>query len=402
MQIEHLVTQQWGPLNPPTLTFRNNHSAQIVIWGPTSQPSPAFPGNAELPHGHHMVKPPSKASSDYQQGNRTSLCILFQNVHHIVQQTTTILEAHQKTHDVFVILELWYGRLRAMGPDTQFVVATQGTQVGSPGCSPENHDRNHHDQLPMVLDILDSKALQRNPQEYADALPTCNWCTPQHDPNSHFLYGTQSHPNWVLLETQVDACIAIYVNKCITRGTPKLLSKFSMRDTALLSLALGDTHYHILGLYNNKHNTAIDFLFNHINHLPHVHICRGDYNLHSPLWDSILGVESPQTHLALVFALHRAMGHTLASPLNVITHIPDNICNRATIINLVWADSDIHTQVKVDATGHGLSDHALIKATLDTPEWTTLGLPTIARNSEAETDLLQTLANELLSLLPSE
>ena len=104
-------------------------------------------------------------------------------------------------------------------------------------------------------------------------------------------------------------------------------------------------------MYNDKHNTVIDFLFNHINHLPHVHICGGDYNLHSPLWDSILGVESPQSRLALVSALHGAMGHTLASPLNEVTHIPDNIHNRATVIDLVWSDSDLRTQVKVDALG---------------------------------------------------
>ena len=165
---------------------------------------------------------------------------------------------------------------------------------------------------------------------------------------------------------------------------------------------MGEKHYYILGLYNDKHNTAIDFLFNHINHLPHVHICGGDYNLHSLLWDSILGVESPQAHLALVSALHGAMGHTLASPLNVVTHIPDNIRNRATVIDLVWADSDLRTQVKVDASGQGLSDHALIEATLDTPEWSTLGTPTISRDSEAEAEMLQTLASELPPLLPSE
>ena len=212
----------------------------------------------------------------------------------------------------------------------------------------------------------------------------------------------QSHPNWILLETQIDVCIAIYINKRISKGAPKLLPKFSTRDMALLSLTLGNTHYHILGLYNDKHNTAINFLFNHINHLPHVHICSGDYNLHSPLWDSVLGVESPQAHLALVSALHGAMGHMLASPLNVVTHIPNNIRNQATIINLVWADSDIRTRVKVDATGQGLSDHALIEATLNTPEWSTLGTPTISRNSEAKAEMLQTLATELPSLLPSE
>ena len=200
----------------------------------------------------------------------------------------------------------------------------------------------------------------------------------------------------------MDACIAIYINKRILGGAPKLLPKFSTRDTALLSLTLGDMHYHILGLYNNKHNTAIDFLFNHINHLPHVHLCGGDYNLHSPLWDSVLGVESPQAHLALVSALHGAMGHTLASPLNEVTHIPDNIRNRATVIDLIWSDSDLRTQVKVDALGRGLSDHALIDATIDTPEWSTLGMPTISRDSEAEIEMLQTLASELPLLLPSE
>ena len=58
-----------------------------------------------------------------------------------------------------------------MGPDTQFAAAAQGTQVGSPGGSLENDDRNNYDQLPSVLDVLDSEALLRNPQEYVDTLP---------------------------------------------------------------------------------------------------------------------------------------------------------------------------------------------------------------------------------------
>ena len=61
-----------------------------------------------------------------------------------------------------------------MGPDTQFAAAARGTRVGSPGGSPENDDRNNYDQLPPVLDVLDSEALLRNPQEYVDTLPARN------------------------------------------------------------------------------------------------------------------------------------------------------------------------------------------------------------------------------------
>ena len=100
-----------------------------------------------------------------------------------------------------------------MGPDTQFAAVAQGTQVSSPGNPKEDNDRHSYNQLPTVLDVLDSEALQKNPQEYVDTLPTRNRRPPKHDPNGCFLYGTQSHPNWMLLETQVDVCIAIYVNK---------------------------------------------------------------------------------------------------------------------------------------------------------------------------------------------
>ena len=192
------TSQLRGPQEPPALTFTNTHGAQISIWCPTPHP----PGPPTQPT-EALQQREASPGRDWDQWS--SLRVLFQNGHHIAQQTTTVLETHQKTHDVFIVLEPWYGRLRAMGPDTQFTVAAQGTHVGSPGGSQESNDRHNYDQLPIVLDVLDSEALQKNPQEYADTLPARNRRPPQHDPDGRWLYGTQSHPNWTLLETQINA-----------------------------------------------------------------------------------------------------------------------------------------------------------------------------------------------------
>ena len=158
------IMQLPGPQESPALTFTNAHGARVSIRLPTPHPS--------VPSEQQPAAPPQQeASPERNRDQRSSLRVLFQNIHHISQQTTTVLETHQKTHDVFIALEPWYGRLRAMGPDTQFAAAAQGTQVGSPGGSLENDDRNNYDQLPSVLDVLDSEALLRNPQEYVDTLP---------------------------------------------------------------------------------------------------------------------------------------------------------------------------------------------------------------------------------------
>lgn len=132
---------------------------------------------------------------------------------------------------------------------------------------------------------------------------------------------------------------------------------------------------------------AVNFLFNHTNLLPYIHVCRGDYNLHSLQWDTILGVESPQAHITLIATLHSAMGHYLASPLDVITHIPDNVKSWAMVINLIWSDSDLCTKVHINTTGQGLSHHALINVEIATKPWSVL---------------LATLTKELPTLLPSE
>ena len=108
-----LTSQQPGPQEPPTLTFINDHSAWISIRCPIPQPP-------DPPTEHPNALPQREASPGGDQDQQSSLHVLFQNMHHISQQTTTVLEAHQKTHDVFIVLEPWYGRLRAMGPDTQF------------------------------------------------------------------------------------------------------------------------------------------------------------------------------------------------------------------------------------------------------------------------------------------
>ena len=135
------IRQSGGHQEPPILTFTNMHGTQVSIQCPIPGPPTEHPE----PATHQTT------SQGRDQDQRSSLHVLFQNVHHISQQTTTVLETHQKTHDIFVVLEPWYGRLRAMGPDTQFAMAAWGTQVGSPDGSYEDDDCHNYDQLPTVL-----------------------------------------------------------------------------------------------------------------------------------------------------------------------------------------------------------------------------------------------------------
>ncbi|PIL30328.1 hypothetical protein GSI_07512 [Ganoderma sinense ZZ0214-1] len=321
------------PRRSVMLTFTNDQGAQVRLLGPT--PPNATPDPRNLP-------PPPKRGD-----NPSSLRVLFQNVHHISHQTTMLLELYNKSHDVICVTEPWYGRLRAMGPDNRHAQAPPPNRVGSPpppSSPPEDGE---------IIDFDAERHRLANP-----------------DPTGRYLYGTQSHPNWTLLETQRDARVTIYVNKRLVNATFSLHPAFCTRDVALLQLTLRkDTQYNILALYNDQHCTAIDFLHDHINSLPHIHLMGGDYNLHSRRWDTVYPTTSTATQLAKADALHGALGHNLISPPDVVTHIPDNTSLHGTVIDLVWADADIHTTMQVRAAARGFSDHALLDVELETPPW---------------------------------
>ncbi|KAI1787686.1 hypothetical protein LXA43DRAFT_839120, partial [Ganoderma leucocontextum] len=278
-----------------------------------------------------------------------SLWIVYQNVHHMSHQMTMLLERYQSTHDVVIVTEPWYGTIRAMGPDTK----------------------------------LRRKA--------------------PHDPKGNHLYGTQSHPNWTLLETEHDARIAVYVNKRMVHATATIDSKIKTRDVALLRLRPDRTSdtINILGLYNDTQCTALNFLVDHINYLPTIHICGGDYNLHGCDWDTVYPTTSAHHNLMLVDLLHGALGHRLLSPPDVVTHLPDNKRLRGTVIDLVWLDVERDATMQVIANDRGFSDHAIIDVELQTTPWSSLGDPSVSRDSNAETDMLKSLETDLPHILPS-
>nr|VWO96354.1 Uncharacterized protein [Ganoderma boninense] len=128
----------------------------------------------------------------------------------------------------------------------------------------------------------------------------------------------------------------------------------------------------------------------------------GDYNLHSRQWDTLFPTTSSQSNLAKVDALHGALGHNLISPPDVVTHMPDNINLRGSVIDLVWADADLTTSINIRGQARGLSDHAILDVKLQTPPWSLLGTPSITKGSDDEINLLAELAQSLSDILPSE
>ena len=295
-----------------------------------------------------------------------------------------LLEFYQGHHVIF-ILEPWYGRLRAMGPDNRRAQAPPANRVGSPGRSLSPLQSSDTDDA-LTYDAEAERFRIHNP-----------------NPTGRFLYGTQSHPNWTLLETQRDARVAVYVNKRLLKATFSLHPDFSTKDVALLQLTLRENlTYNLLGLYNDKHCVALNHILDKIHSLPHVHVMGGDYNLHSKQWDTLYPTTSPATSLAKVAMIHGALGHDLASPVDEVTHIPDNTNLQGTVIDLIWSNADIATKVSVRATARGLSDHAILDVDIATPEWSLLGDPTIKRGSDDEEVFLDELASALPELLPSE
>ncbi|KAI1785250.1 hypothetical protein LXA43DRAFT_1066091 [Ganoderma leucocontextum] len=267
-------------------------------------------------------------------------------------QTTMLLEHYQSTHNVVIVTEPWYGTIRAMGPDTKFAHAPKDRRVASPSPpydpspppTPEPTSPAIREVIPTSQPDADTDIRTNmfapvhitssdvpppaGDTDNHDAAPPAKWLRRKAppDPKGNHLYGTQSHPNWTLLETERDARIAVYVNKQMVCATATIDSKIKSRDVALLRLRPDRTSdtINILGLYNDTQCTALEFLVDHINYLPAIHLCGGDYNLHGHDWDTVYPTTSTRHNLMLVDLLHGALGHRLLSPPDVVTHLPDN------------------------------------------------------------------------------
>nr|VWO98329.1 Phosducin domain-containing protein [Ganoderma boninense] len=184
-------------------------------------------------------------------------------------------------------------------------------------------------------------------------------------------FGTQSDPDWYLLEhaslkheKRPHPRVACYINRRLANARATIHPGIIHRDAMLVALRLShDNTVHILNVYNspNENSALLDFIIERITHheteLPDVvHCLGGDFNLHAPEWDPSWG----------------------------------------SVIDLVWVPEDTPADryhIDIDIYGKAGSDHALISTLIPVPDFSFLAAPRVSNDSLPE--FLQALGDNL-------
>ncbi len=289
----------------------------------------------------------------------TDIRILFYNANRTPKNTSHILQEHRNHYDVVCIQEPWYGPIKN--------IPSAGGKSNSTGPG----DRTEDDKY----------------------------------------FGTQSDPDWYLLEhaslkrekTAIPRVVC-YVNKRLANARATIHPGILHLDAMLIQLELShDNTVYILNIYNDSKDNSklLDVLVERITYhekeLPDtIHCFGGDFNLHSTEWDPSYGNTSPLSTLTKLYFILGFWGLRLLSPPDVPTHLPHNTLLRGSVIDLVWVPDDIpsnHYCIDVDVFARAGSDHALISTLIPVPNFSFLAAPRVSNDSLPE--FLESLCTNL-------
>ncbi|KAI0628496.1 Endonuclease/exonuclease/phosphatase [Trametes polyzona] len=225
-------------------------------------------------------------------------------------------------------------------------------------------------------------------------IPSASPAGPADRTDDNRLYGTQLHPAWKLVETRKDARVACHVSRRLVNAVVSLDASVAHRDCTLLLVRLAEEQapIAILNIYNDRANSAVEYLADIVHSLPPIDIAGGDYNTHASVWDSKYPEDSA-ARVGEVLDLHARLGLRLLSP-------PDPA---HTVLDLVWVPVDRPPElysVRVALDGRGLSDHAVIYTTIPARDWSLEGPPNIAPKSAAESAFLSDIRAAVHARLP--
>ena len=292
----------------------------------------------------------------------TDIRILFHNANRQPKQTSHILQEHRNHYDVICIQEPWYGSIKKI------------PSVGGKSNSTGPGDRTKDDKY----------------------------------------FGTQSDPDWYLLEhaslkreKTATPRVICYVNKRLANTRATIHPGILHLDAMLIALELShDNTIYILNIYNDAKDNSklLDYLVKrityHENELPDtVHCFGGDFNLHAEEWDPSFGTHSPLSTLTKLYFILGFWGLKLLSPPDVPTHFPHNTRLRGSVIDLVWVpehNSSDRYIIDIDVFGRAGSDHALISTLIPVPNFSFLGAPRVSNDSLPE--FLEALGTNLSPL----
>ena len=197
--------------------------------------------------------------------------------------------------------------------------------------------------------------------------------------------------------------MAIYINKCLTASYQlfPVEKEHIHHDVLVLHLKhnfLKGHDFTIANIYNRpgSRNAAVLSFIQAINDFPDLAVVEGDFNLHSPLWDSSIGKGSP-TALNLYVAMSEA-SLNLANDEYEPTWT--NRRGSESVIDLLFVNDcllPLDPMIKVSLEERGRSDHALISCLFGS-QLPRPGKPYIAKDSEEEDKFCYFLGSTLAAL----
>ena len=267
--------------------------------------------------------------------------------------------------------------------------------------------QNAHRSRKTVHDLLDSRRnaidilfIQEAPVNFVHKVPSAT------DPEGDDLVGPVIHKAWICVDRRLafpDSAVAVYVNKRLTSSYQLFpVEKTDIhQDVLFVRLKhnfLKGHDFTVCNVYNRPgaRNAAATSFMQALPSFTDLAVVEGDFNLHSPIWDTNVSKGSP-TALTLYVSLSEA-GLNLMNDEYQPTWT--NRRGSESVIDLIFVSDrllSLEPSVEVSLDGRGRSDHAIMTCLFGS-QLARPGKPYIAKDSEEEDDFCFFLGSTLAAI----
>ena len=267
--------------------------------------------------------------------------------------------------------------------------------------------QNVHKSRKTVHDLLDSRRnaidllfIQEAPVNFVRKVPSST------NPEGDDLVGLVIHKAWICVDRRLaspESAVAIYANKRLTSSYQLFpVEKANIhQDVLFLRLKhnfLRGYDFTVCNVYNRPgtRNAAVTSFMQALPSFTDLAVVEGDFNLHSPIWDSAVTKGSP-TALTLYVTLSEA-GLNLMNDEYQPTWT--NRRGSESVIDLLFVNDRLlncEPLVEVSLDNRGRSDHAILSCLFGS-QLAKPGKPYIAKDSEEEDEFCFFLGSALASL----
>ena len=267
--------------------------------------------------------------------------------------------------------------------------------------------QNAHKSRKTIHDLLDSRRnaidilfIQEAPINFVRKVPSTT------DPEGEDLIGPVIHKAWICVDQRLaspGSAIAIYVNKRLTASYQlfPVEKPHIHQDVLFLCLKhsfLKGYNFTVCNVYNRPgtRNAAVTSFLQALPSFTDLAVVEGDFNLHSPLWDSAVSKGSP-----MALSLYEGLSEAGLNLMN--DEYQPTWTNRRgseSVIDLLFVNDRLlscEPFVEVALNNRGRSDHAILSCLFGS-QLARPGKPYITKDSEEEDEFCFFLGSALASL----